>query len=55
MLPRQPAQDVALNILVPAARTAQDNRKTPFGAVELRKEREEIAEYDTGRPSGERD
>jgi cell division protein FtsZ len=34
MLPRQPAQDVVLNILVTAARTAQDNRTTPSGRRE---------------------
>src|SRR5215207_10020761 len=34
MLPRQPAQDVALNILLSAPRTAQDNRTTPSGRRE---------------------
>src|ERR671927_21005 len=33
MLPRQPAQDVVLNILLGPARTAQDNRLDTFGAV----------------------
>ncbi len=32
MLPRQPAQDIVLNILSSAARTAQDNRMNPFEA-----------------------
>src|SRR5437868_7170488 len=34
MLPRQPAQDVVLNILSSAARTAQDNRMNPFEAAD---------------------
>jgi hypothetical protein len=55
MLPRQPAQDVVLNILLSAARTAQDNRMNPFEAVFSFRRRKELADYDTGRPSGERD
>jgi len=34
MLPRQPAQDVVLNILSSSARTAQDNRMNPFEAAD---------------------